>query len=324
MVFPIKSLCRRFLSTLLFLLVFSCCACGAKSCRGKPGPAAAAEAFVPADVKTLAGIDVKGLSSAAAGKKIIDSLIKKEDCLYPLASGRAERLVAGWRQKGSPPFLLLACTACGIDSLAACAKKDFGLLFEQGPAIDGIDFMRTADGIWLGEPERSIFIAGLEQDVKAAMAARAGEKPSLQGSGQAAFLRTFIPAKALAEVMVIEGGDLARDAAGAGHSFAAELIDAKQAGAGLVLDKGRLVIEGTVILPKGSDKAAGRRVQTMKKELAKTAANPLLQKLGFSYLVERIHLEAGGEGHINVSFAMTEKELFDLIEAGRDVLAIEL
>ena len=267
---------------------------------------------------------MKGIYNADAGKKIVDSLIKREDCLHPLASGNVERLIAAWRKKGSPPLVLLACAACDIDSLTACAKKDFGLVFEQGPALGGIAFMRTADGILLGEPEKSIFIAGLEKDVKAAMAARAGKMPSLGGSPQAAFLRKFIPAKSLASVMVFEGGDLARDAAGAGHSFATELIDAKQAAAGLTLDKGRLLIEGGVLLPEGSKTKAGSRVETMKKELAKTAANPLLQKLGFSYLVERIELDARGEAWIDVSFSMTEKELFALIEAGQNVLAIEL
>ncbi len=275
-------------------------------------------------MKTLVDIDVKGLSETAAGKKIIDLLIKKDDCLYEPAGGGVEKVFAGWRQKDSPPFVLFECATCGVESLAACAEKDFGLLFEQGPALGGIAFMRTADGILLGEPEKSIFIAGLEKDVKAAMAARDGKKPSLGGSPQAAFLRKFIPAKSLASVMIFEGGDLARDAAGAGHSFATELIDAKQAAAGLTLDKGRLLIEGSVLLPEGSKTKAGSRVETMKKELTKTAANPLLQKLGFSYLVERIELDARGEAWIDVSFSMTEKELFALIEAGQNVLAIEL
>ena len=265
-----------------------------------------------------------GLSATAAGKKIVDSLVKKEDCLYLLACGKVDKLIVGWRNRNEPPFILVSCAACEIESLAACVKKDFGLVFDSRLSHGGVDFMRTADGILLGEPEKSIFIAGTQKDVKAAMAARAGEKPSLQGSGQAAFLRKNIPEKSLASVIVFEGGDLARDAAGAGHSFASELIDAKQAAAGLVLEAGKLSLAGSIFLPDGGKPAAGQRVETMKKELAKTAANPLLEKLGFSYLVERIEIEARGEEQIDVTFSMTEQELFDLIETGRDVLAIEL
>lgn len=315
------------LSCLLLLSILPSCAFR-KGCSSK-----AAErdllTLVPGDSHALLSVDAKGLRGSPAGKRLVKALIDPGDCLHPLVSGKVEDVlvVYGGGKVIGTSFALVRCGGCTLEEMKACAARNFGLCFGEkpgpGPGGKPFFFSPCRHDLYLGEIEEGIFALGVKEGLLAAVDAGEGKAPSLAGSKILASLEGSLPAGSAVSLLVLDGQKFGEGIFGTGNPFMAELLAFRRAALGLRVGKGSIDVGAKLLYDAGGSPTAGEAAADIRAKLLQLAAHPIAVQLGLDAYVKRIAVEEG-QGTVDLSFSAGEKELFDFIDAKRDILTIGL
>ena len=312
---------------LLLLSILPSCALK-KGCGSK-----AAEqdlvALVPGDAHALLSVDAKKLRGTPAGKRLLKTLIGPGDCLHPLLAGKVEEVLVGYGggKASGASFALVRCAACGLEEMTACAARDFGLCFGEkpGPGLQGrkLLFSPCRHDLYLGEIEEGVFAVGVREGLSAVVAAADGKAPSMAGSKELVSLRKSLPAGSAVSLLVLDGKKFEEGIFGTGNPFMAKLLAFRRAALGLRMGKGSIDVGGKLFYDAGGGPTAAEAAADIRARLLLLAVHPIAVQFGLDAFVKRISVEEG-QGTVDLSFSAGEKELFDFIDAKRDILTIGL
>jgi hypothetical protein len=303
------------------------CALG-KGCSSKTAERGLVS-LVPGDAHALLSVDAQGLRQTPAGRRLLKTLIDPGDCLHPLLAGKVEEVLVGYgggRASGAS-FALLRCGGCSLEEMTACAARDFGLCFDEkpGPALGGKAFHYSPCryDLYLGKVEEGVFALGVREGLSAVVAAADGKAPSMAGSKILDSLEKSLPAGSAVSLLVLDGKKFEEGVFGTGNPFMADLLAFRRAALGLRLGKGSIYAGGKLFYDAGGSPTAAEAAADIRARLLQLAVHPISVQLGLDAYVKRISVEEG-EGIVDLSFGAGEKELFDFIDAKRDILTIGL
>jgi hypothetical protein len=314
-------------SCIAFLAVLPSCALK-KGCSSKTAERDLVS-LVPGDAHALLSVDAKGLHGSPAGKRLLKTLIDPGDCLHPLLAGKVEEVlvVYGGGKASGASFALVRCGGCKLEEVMACAARDFGLCFgkKPGPALGGkaFHFSPCRHDLYLGEIEEGVFALGVREGLSAVVAAADGKAPSLAGSKILDSLEGSLPAGSAVSLLVLDGRKFGEGIFGTGNPFMAELLAFRRAALGLRLGKESIDAGGRLFYDTGEGPTAREAAADIRTKLLLLAVNPISAQFGLDAYVKRIAVEEG-QGSVRLSFSAGEKELFDFIDAKRDILTIGL